>query len=59
MYVILVILMYVPCKSEKNPQKRPGIFHAKDSAMLTADAVVRQTVLQFGKKKVWHLACLT
>ncbi len=43
---------YVPCKSERK-QKCQGIFHTKDSATLTTDAVVRQTVLQFGIWRVW------
>ncbi len=49
-----------PAKVEK---KHQGIFHAKDSAMLTADAVVRRTALQLGKKclafGVCDLACDT
>ncbi len=54
-----------PAKVEKKKQKkkRQGIFHAKDSATLAADAVVRQTIFRVRQKSsaygVSDLACDT
>ncbi len=55
--------MYVLCKSEKIKQKVRLFSTQRTPATLAADAVVRQTVLEFGKKSsafgVSDLACDT